>query len=86
MCCPPLGAFRRSTSRGQLRGVEKFNRHYLERDYHGFAEFFFGFCTPEPHSTKHLDDLMGGRWTPTPEALAATVPAIVVRRRPTRSG
>ena len=39
-------------------GWAKVNRHYWQRDYRGFAEFFFGQCLPEPHSTKPLEDIV----------------------------
>ena len=42
-------------------GWAKVNRHYWQRDYPGFAEFFFGQCVPEPHSTKAVEDVVG--WT-----------------------
>jgi pimeloyl-ACP methyl ester carboxylesterase len=32
------------------------NRHAWRRDYEGFARFFFGAITSEPHSTKVIDD------------------------------
>jgi pimeloyl-ACP methyl ester carboxylesterase/predicted glycosyltransferase len=58
-------------------GIAKFNRHYWERDYPGFADFFFSqLCTPEAHSTKLLEDLAGWAMETTPAELAATVPAI----------
>jgi len=37
-------------------GWAKVNRHYFRRDYRGFAEFFFGEITSEPHSTKQIED------------------------------
>ena len=37
-------------------GWNKFNHHYIKRDFHGFLEFFFGELLPEPHSTKQLED------------------------------
>jgi pimeloyl-ACP methyl ester carboxylesterase len=37
-------------------GWAKVNRHYLRRDYAGFARFFFGELLTEPHSTKQLED------------------------------
>jgi len=42
-------------------GWAKLNRHYFRRDYPGFAEFFFGEMTVEPHSTKQVEDAAG--WT-----------------------
>jgi pimeloyl-ACP methyl ester carboxylesterase/predicted glycosyltransferase len=37
-------------------GWAKDNVHYRRRDYRGFAEFFFGECFNEPHSTKPIED------------------------------
>lgn len=37
-------------------GWAKVNRHYFERDYPGFAQFFFEEITSEPHSTKQIED------------------------------
>jgi pimeloyl-ACP methyl ester carboxylesterase len=37
-------------------GWAKHNRHYWRRDYPGFARFFFGEITSEPHSTKAIED------------------------------
>jgi pimeloyl-ACP methyl ester carboxylesterase len=40
-------------------GWAKHNRHYWQRDYPDFARFFFSEMTPEPHSTKAIDDAVG---------------------------
>ena len=53
----------------------------LGAGHRDFAEFFFGLCIAEPHSTKHLEDLIGWAMDTTP-ALAATVPAIVEQPMP----
>ncbi|CAN5816021.1 hypothetical protein BH18ACT2_BH18ACT2_07730 [soil metagenome] len=37
----------------------KYNRHYWERDYRGFLEFFFGRMFSEPHSSKQIEDCVG---------------------------
>jgi pimeloyl-ACP methyl ester carboxylesterase len=42
--------------RDSYEGWDKINRHYWQRDYRGFAEFFFGAITTEPHSTKVIED------------------------------
>ena len=42
-------------------GWAKVNRHYFRRDFRGFAEFFFGEMTVEPHSTKQVED--AAAWT-----------------------
>ena len=40
-------------------GWAKVNRHYWQRDYAGFARFFFETITSEPHSTKAIEDAVG---------------------------
>jgi pimeloyl-ACP methyl ester carboxylesterase len=40
-------------------GWAKVNRHYWQRDYPGFAQFFFSAIATEPHSTKAIDDAVG---------------------------
>jgi pimeloyl-ACP methyl ester carboxylesterase len=40
-------------------GWATINRHAWRRDYPGFARFFFGAITSEPHSTKAIDDAVG---------------------------
>ena len=37
-------------------GWEKENRHAIRADQRGFLEFFFGEMSPEPHSTKQIED------------------------------
>ena len=37
-------------------GWAKLNRHYWQRDYPGFAHWFFSEITSEPHSTKAIED------------------------------
>jgi pimeloyl-ACP methyl ester carboxylesterase/UDP:flavonoid glycosyltransferase YjiC (YdhE family) len=37
-------------------GWFKQNRHYIEKNFRGFMEFFFGEMYPEPHSTKQIED------------------------------
>lgn len=41
------------------QGWAKLNRHYWERDWSGFAGFFFDEMFPEPHSTKQREDCVG---------------------------
>jgi pimeloyl-ACP methyl ester carboxylesterase len=41
-------------------GWAKYNRHYWDRDYRGFLEFFFDRMFTEPHSTKPTEDCV--RW------------------------
>ena len=68
-CCPARGGLRHANEpRDSYEGVQKFNRHYSDTDYPGFAEFFFSLCVAEPHSTKQLDDLIGWAMDTTPEA------------------
>ena len=40
-------------------GWAKYNRHYWQRDYLGFLEFFFAQMFNEPHSTKQIEDCVG---------------------------
>jgi TAP-like protein len=40
-------------------GWAKENRHYWQRDWRGYVEFFMSQITTEPHSTKPYDDLVG---------------------------
>jgi len=40
-------------------GWAKEDRHYWLRDWRGYAEFFFGECFSEPHSTKQIEDAVG---------------------------
>ena len=37
-------------------GWSKYNRHYIERDFRGFMQFWFEEMFPEPHSTKQIED------------------------------
>ena len=37
-------------------GWFKQNRHYIQKNFRGFVEFFFGEMYPEPHSTKQIED------------------------------
>lgn len=41
-------------------GWAKLNRHYWQRDWRGFWEFFWAEMFPEPHSTKQVEDTV--RW------------------------
>ena len=52
-------------------GWAKLNRHYWRRDYAGFARFFFGEMTSEPHSTKALEDAVGWAVDGSVEAMIA---------------
>jgi pimeloyl-ACP methyl ester carboxylesterase/predicted glycosyltransferase len=56
-------------------GWAKSNRAYWARDFHGYLEFFFGRCFPEPHSTKQIEDAVGWGHETTPETLALTLEA-----------
>ncbi|HSD02875.1 MAG TPA: alpha/beta hydrolase, partial [Gaiellales bacterium] len=50
-------------------GWAKENRHYWLRDWRGYAEFFFGECFSEPHSTKQVEDAVGWALETNPETL-----------------
>jgi pimeloyl-ACP methyl ester carboxylesterase/predicted glycosyltransferase len=54
----------------------KYNRHYWQRDYQGFLEFFFGRMFNEPHSTKQIEDCVGWALETDPETLADTNSAL----------
>ena len=54
-------------------GWAKYNRHYWERDYDGFLDFFFSRMFTEPHSTKQHEDCVGWGRETTPETLIDTV-------------
>jgi pimeloyl-ACP methyl ester carboxylesterase len=40
-------------------GWAKYNRHYWERDYNAFLDFFFERMFTEPHSSKPIEDCVG---------------------------
>jgi pimeloyl-ACP methyl ester carboxylesterase/predicted glycosyltransferase len=61
---------------GTDEGWAKYNRHYWQRDYEGFLEFFFSQMFTEPHSTKQREDCVGWGLDTTPETLIATVEGI----------
>jgi pimeloyl-ACP methyl ester carboxylesterase len=52
-------------------GWAKVNRHYFERDYPGFARFFFEEITSEPHSTKQIEDAVEWATDGSVEAMIA---------------
>jgi pimeloyl-ACP methyl ester carboxylesterase/predicted glycosyltransferase len=47
----------------------KYNKHYWQRDYLGFLEFFFSQVFTEPHSTKPMEDCVGWGLETTGETL-----------------
>jgi pimeloyl-ACP methyl ester carboxylesterase len=53
-------------------GWAKYNRHYWERDYRGFLDFFFSRMFTEPHSTKAIEDGVGWGLGTDPGTLADT--------------
>jgi pimeloyl-ACP methyl ester carboxylesterase len=53
-------------------GWAKYNRHYWQRDYKGFLEFFFSQCFSEPHSTKQIEDCIGWGLETDAETLLAS--------------
>ena len=56
-----------------FEGVDMFNRFSWERDYAGFLEWLTStFFTPEPHSTKHIEDIVGWGLESDAETLAAS--------------
>ena len=50
-------------------GWAKWNRDYWIRDWPGFAEFFFGRCFTEPHSTKQIEDAVGWALETDPQTI-----------------
>jgi pimeloyl-ACP methyl ester carboxylesterase len=50
-------------------GWAKWNRHYWQRDWEGFVEFFFSRCFSEPHSTKQIEDAVGWALETDPETM-----------------
>ncbi len=54
----------------------KYNRHYWQKDYLGFLEFFFAQMFPEPHSTKQIEDCIGWALETDPVTLADTTSAM----------
>ncbi len=51
-------------------GWAKYNRHYWQRDWPGFATWFFGEVFNEPHSTKQIEDTAGWTQETTAETIA----------------
>jgi pimeloyl-ACP methyl ester carboxylesterase len=51
-------------------GWATYNRHYWERDYEGFLQFFFGQMFTEPHSTKQIEDCVDWGLETDPATLA----------------
>lgn len=52
-------------------GWAKYNAAYWQDHHDDFAEFFFGECFSEPHSTKPIEDSVGWALETTPEVLIA---------------
>jgi pimeloyl-ACP methyl ester carboxylesterase len=64
-------------------GWAKYNRHYWERDYRGFLQFFFGKLFNEPHSTKQVEDCIGWGLETTPQTLADATRGLGIPREET---
>jgi len=56
-------------------GWAKENRHYLLRNWRGYAQFFFGELLCEPHSTKQIEDCVGWAMETTPQTALAYIEA-----------
>jgi pimeloyl-ACP methyl ester carboxylesterase/predicted glycosyltransferase len=54
-------------------GWARFNRDYWQRDYPGFAEFFFREAFCEPHSTKQIEDAVGWALETDADTLTDTI-------------
>src|SRR5262249_50517607 len=52
------------------RGWAKYNRHYWQRDYPDFLDFFFAQMFTEPHSTKQIEDCVAWASDVAPARLA----------------
>jgi pimeloyl-ACP methyl ester carboxylesterase len=52
-------------------GWARNNRHSWLRDWHGFADWFFGQIFTEPHSTKQIEDAVGWALETTGEEIVA---------------
>ena len=59
-------------------GWAKYNRHYWQRDYVGFLEFFFAQCFSEPHSTKQIEDAVRWGLDTTPETLIDAIRGLAI--------
>ncbi len=57
---------------GSPEGWYRYNRYSWQRDYRGFAEFFFDALLPEPYSSKQWDDAVAWALQTTGEVLVAT--------------
>ncbi len=57
-------------------GWAKYNRHYWQRDYEGFLQFFFSQMFNEPHSTKPIEDAVGWGLDSDADTLADTTAGI----------
>lgn len=55
--------------RTSYEGWEKWNAHYMCRQYRDFAEWFQSEVCSEPHSTKQIEDMVGWSEETTPEVL-----------------
>ena len=64
-------------ARDDDEGWAKANRYYWQRDWPGFADFFFRQVVTEPHSTKLIEDLVGYARESSPDVQLANavVPA-----------
>jgi len=54
----------------ETEGWAKYNRHYWQRDFPDFLDFFFRQMFTEPHSTKQIEDCMGWASDVDPARLA----------------
>jgi pimeloyl-ACP methyl ester carboxylesterase/predicted glycosyltransferase len=59
----------------EYEGWAKANRHYWERDYRGYVDFFMAESFSEPHSTKQIEDAVGWAMESEPATLAHTIDA-----------
>ena len=66
--CPPVSPV--ASTRCSIRQkLGQQNRHYWQRDWRGYAEFFFSELLSEPHSTKQHEDCVGWAMEIGPETM-----------------
>ncbi len=59
----------------EYQGWFKWNRHYWEKDWPGFLEFFFANCFTEPDSRREIEHFIGMGMETDPDTIVATIEA-----------
>jgi pimeloyl-ACP methyl ester carboxylesterase/predicted glycosyltransferase len=70
---PQISAERFLGDHAEAEGWDRFSLASWQRDWPGFAEFFFGQAFPEPHSSKQTEDGIGWALETDPETIALTM-------------